>query len=84
MTARELLEWAAYERVYGSILPHERIDVGFAQVSLILTKAFGKPGQRLTLRDFMPEWYRELTADDELAKGMAQLRLMKGAAVADH
>lgn len=84
MTSREVMDWQAYERVYGSILPHDRIDAGFAQVSMILAQAFSKPGARFTIRDFMPPWYQELTADDELARGLASLRMMKGDAVADH
>lgn len=76
MSAGELMEWAAYERVYGSLLPHERIDAGFAQVSLILAQAFASNGKRYSFRDFMPKWFRDLTADDALAQGMAALRGM--------
>jgi hypothetical protein len=65
MTSAELTEWAAYERVYGSIIPHERIDVGFAQLSWLMASLWGsrKRGD-FKIRDFMPPWYQELTAAD--------------------
>jgi hypothetical protein len=69
------MEWSAYERVYGSILTHERIDAGFAQVSLILAQANSKD-RRWRIRDFMPRWFQDLTAEDELRRGMAHLRGM--------
>lgn len=70
------MEWQAYEQTFGSLLVHERIDAGFAQVSLILAKAFSDKGARYRLRDFMPKWFRDLTADDELARGMGQLQAL--------
>lgn len=83
MTAHEVMEWQAYEQVFGSLLIGERIDAGFAQVSLLLAQAFSDKGKRYKMRDFMPPWFRDLTADAELAKGMA---MMKGLGVddADH
>lgn len=68
------MEWAAYEQVYGSILPHERIDAGFAMLALILAKANGD--NRSTMRTFMPPWYQELTREAELERGMQTLRLL--------
>jgi hypothetical protein len=67
------MEWSAYERVFGSILPHERIDAGLAQVSLLIAQT-NSNGKRYTMRDFMPDWYRDLTADDELSRGMTMMR----------
>ena len=40
MSSGELTEWAAFERVYGSLLPHERIDAGFAQVCYVIASVF--------------------------------------------
>jgi len=79
MTSREAMDWQAYETVYGPVLPHDRIDAGFAQVSMILAQAFGPPGKRYSIRDFMPPWYQELTAEDELLRGMNALRMMTDA-----
>jgi len=63
MTSAELTEWAAYERVYGSIIPAERIDVGFAQLSWLMACLWGsKKRGEYRIRDFMPPWYQELTA----------------------
>ena len=81
MTSKELMEWAAYEQTFGSILPHERIDAGLAQVSLIIAQAFSK--HRFKIRDFMPQWFRDLTQDQELERGMGVLRAMGKEAHAD-
>jgi hypothetical protein len=78
MSAGELTEWAAYEQTFGSVLIHERIDAGFAQVSLILAQAFSDGRRRYSMRDFMPPWYQDLTADEALAKGMGQLLALVG------
>lgn len=74
MTAGELTEWTAYEQVYGSVLVHERIDAGFAMIGYLIAKAFSDGKRTMTVRDFMPEWYRELTKDAELQKSMAWLK----------
>jgi hypothetical protein len=64
MTSAELTEWMAYERVYGPILPHERIDLGFAQLYYYLVSLLSqkKRGQQYKLRDFLPKWMRDLTS----------------------
>jgi hypothetical protein len=60
MTSAELTEWMAYERVYGPILIHERIDMGFAQLAWLITRLLAKK-TNLKPQDFMPPWYQELT-----------------------
>jgi hypothetical protein len=70
------MEWQAYERVYGSMLVHERIDAGFAQVSLILAQAFSSNGKRYKMRDFMPPWYQELTEEQAMRQELAALQGM--------
>lgn len=77
MTAHELMMWSAYERTFGSLLIHERLDAGFAQVSMMLSDGKHK------LRDFMPRWYQDLTADEELARGMEMMRGLGGVTDAD-
>lgn len=72
MSARELLEWTAYEQVYGSLLIHERIDFGLALVAYMQSDGKGE------LRDFMPPWWQELTAEEERAKGLAWLKGLVG------
>jgi hypothetical protein len=81
MSAGEIMEWGAYEQTFGSLLIHERIDAGFAQVSLILAQAFSK--RRWKMRDFMPQWFRDLTQEDELARGVEALRALGREAHAD-
>jgi hypothetical protein len=61
MTSAELTEWMAYERVYGPILVHERVDVGLAQLQWLMVRLWTKAKQKMTIRDFMPRWYQELT-----------------------
>ena len=73
MTAAELNEWAAYERVFGSLILGERIDAGFAMLAAMLAQAFGRKGTRAKPRDYMPPWYRELDAEQQLAQGWAAL-----------
>jgi hypothetical protein len=60
MSSTELTNWTAYERVYGPILVHERIDVGLAQLQWLVTRLWASKN-KLTPRDFMPPWYQELT-----------------------
>jgi len=50
----------AYERVYGPVLVHDRIDIGLAQVCLVLVKLLGQKSKH-TLRDFLPAWWQEVT-----------------------
>jgi hypothetical protein len=61
MTSAELMNWMAYERTYGSILPHERVDVGFAQLQWLMVQLWTKQKRKLTVADFMPHWFQELT-----------------------
>ncbi len=77
MTSGELTEWTAFERVYGPILPHERIDVGLAQVCLLMARLWAKGNFKV--RDFMPRWYQELTAEDEIRSGFEALMEMADA-----
>jgi hypothetical protein len=60
MSSAELTEWMAYERIYGSMLIHERIDMGFAQLAWLITRLWAKK-TNLKPQDFMPPWYQELT-----------------------
>jgi hypothetical protein len=63
MSSRELTEWAAFEQVNGPILVHERIDIGLAQIGLIMAKLWGKGNPRP--RDFLPVWYGPTVRDDD-------------------
>ena len=77
MSSNELTEWVAYEQVYGPLLPHERIDVGFAQTGMIMARLWGgKQTRNLKTRDFMPAWYRELTQGDAVRQGFEALMKM--------
>ncbi len=62
MSAREHTEWAAFERVYGPLLLHERMDFGFARLNYYLVSLLGRQrrGRSYKLIDFLPKWWRDL------------------------
>ena len=61
MSSAEFTEWMAYERVWGSILPHERIDLGFAKLEARLVSLLGKRrGRTVQLRDYLPTYMSDL------------------------
>lgn len=67
MPMQELVEWVAFERTNGPILPHERLDIGFAQTSYYLVSLLGKSrrGRRWQIRDFLPPWMCKPESMDE-------------------
>jgi hypothetical protein len=50
----ELQMWAAFERVEGPILMHERIDIGQAMTSYVVAAAAG--AKEVTVEQFLPKW----------------------------
>lgn len=56
MSAHELMEWAAYERVYGPLLSQDRIDLGFAKLSYYIVSLLSSGRKRYKFRDFLPKW----------------------------
>lgn len=60
MPAAELIEWTAFERVYGPILVHERIDFGFATLTYYLVSLLSQKRQRRKLAKFLPYYMQEL------------------------
>lgn len=60
MSALELSEWAGFERVFGPILIHERIDAAAALIAAVVANASGgkRRGKPFQLKDFLPEWDR--------------------------
>jgi hypothetical protein len=73
MTSAELTEWMAYERTFGPILLHERIDVGFAQLGWLMARLWGSTKRKLTRRDFMPDWYQYPTIEDAVKQGFEEM-----------
>lgn len=61
-----IAEWAAYERHYGPVLVHERIDWGFAALRTVMSG-----GGRIA--DNLPPWHGESDEHDEDAL-MSRLR----------
>jgi hypothetical protein len=71
ITARELQEWSAFERVTGPILLHERIEVSNAFVAMTMASAMSDGSRQLKLEDFIPHWdeteSREQSPEDMMA-----------------
>jgi hypothetical protein len=59
---RQLAEWAAFERLEGPILLHERIDFMGALLSFVTARSHG--AQKAKLTDFLPRWGQEPTPQD--------------------
>ncbi len=62
------MEWSAFERVFGPIVLHERIEVSNAFVAMTIAAANG--GRDLKLEQFVPLWDGEpqgQTPDDIVA-----------------
>lgn len=62
-----LAEWAAFEREYGPLLIHDRIDWGFAHIATVLAGG-GK------VADHLPPWHkRERQSDESMVEGLRSL-----------
>lgn len=51
-------EWAAFERSFGPILVHERIDAAGATICAVLANLLSS-GKRYSPADFLPNWSGE-------------------------
>jgi hypothetical protein len=51
------MEWAAFERVEGPLLLHDRVDVAGAIAGMYAAIPHMKQGSEPRLLDFMPPWY---------------------------
>ena len=73
MSARQLGEWAAFERVAGPISLHRRIDFAAALIGLVVARVGG--AKNVELHQFLLKWGGEGggQSDDEMLdvlKGM--------------
>jgi hypothetical protein len=59
---RQLAEWAAFERVEGPILLHQRLDFAGALISFVVARTAG--AKRARLEDFVPKWDRRPVQQD--------------------
>lgn len=64
ISSRELQEWAAFERVSGPILLHERLEISNALVAMTIAGMLGD-GRKLDLADFVPRWDEEATPETD-------------------
>jgi hypothetical protein len=65
VTGADLAEWEAYERAYGPISIHERLDTLQTALSFYTAKAGGARG--VDPEDFAPSWGDALERRLELA-----------------
>jgi hypothetical protein len=68
LSAAQVDEWDAFERRYGPVLVHERIDIGLASIAQMLAATAGtnKP-----LQDFLPTWWDWMFEDNDEYSGQA-------------
>lgn len=79
MSPRELLEWAAYERVAGPVGP-ARADVQAGIIASTVANVHTDKGRRFTPSDFVPRWDRRGQTVDEQLAVVRQLNIMFGGA----
>lgn len=57
MPAAELAEWVAFEREFGPITLHERIDAAAAVIALHIHNSVPRRhGKEYGVSDFLPKW----------------------------
>lgn len=79
------MDWTAFEQVYGPILPHDRIDLGFAQLSYLLALAFSSGRRKPRWRTFLPPYMRDMLQRSEDGMNPDQLKVFfEGLVNADH
>lgn len=63
--ARELDDWRAWERIYGTLGPerHDLLHAITASTVANVNRGKGKPAKKLT--DFMPKWSRPVQSTRE-------------------
>lgn len=55
MPASELMEWSAFERVHGTILIHERVELMVAILCSLIANVYSDK-RRYKPADFLPKW----------------------------
>jgi hypothetical protein len=76
----------AYEQVYGPLLVHDRVDIGFAMCAYVMAALWSKG--RHKPQDFLPPWLKELTKPERsdaavIAAFEAMLKDAEGGSDAD-
>jgi hypothetical protein len=60
------MEWIAFERIEGTILIHERLDVAAALVAFTTAKVHG--AKTVEFKNFLPVWDRQPVSEADVAR----------------
>lgn len=80
MTAAELTEWAAFERVHGPVLVHDRVDALSARLCYVVALA---AGAKVKPKDFEVRW-DQAPRGETVRRGFETLMAMARGRRADH
>jgi len=69
-------KWAAFERVWGPLLTHERIDYAGALNAYVSASVWS--GRRYRVEDFLPRWGGSVDNADEIIAKMKALEVLYG------
>lgn len=74
MTGHDLAEWEAFERSFGPIVPHERIDAAQAMLSSVVARV-GRAKGDLRATKFLPQWDGERPGQtpDEMVEALRRM-----------
>lgn len=84
MPATDLMRWSAFEHVYGPLLPHERVDIGLAQVAYLLVCLLGGQRRRPDFRKFLPQYMQQQYREARTQNADELHAFMEGLARANH
>jgi hypothetical protein len=77
LPARELAEWAAFERVEGPFL-HQRLDYATAMICYVLASVNSDGKRRYRVEDFLPQWDGSVDNADLIIQKMKGLEALYG------
>jgi hypothetical protein len=74
MSGYDLAEWAAFEKSFGPIVPHERIDAAQAMASSVNARLHRAKGD-LRATKFLPQWDGEQPGQtaDEMVEALRRM-----------
>lgn len=76
MSAREVAQWIAFERVNGPILLHERIDAAAAHICSVFASVMS--GNEVSAERFLPAWDSDEHVEHPEQSDDDMIALMRG------